>query len=44
METIKSTKLLGTISTLFDPRGGGGPKDPQLSKSLKALNWVFESG
>ena len=24
--------------------GGGAPKDPQLSKSLKALEWVFKSG
>ena len=30
------------ILTCCDP-GGGGPKDPQLSKLPNALEWVFKS-
>ena len=32
------------ILTLCHPGGGGGPKDPQLSKLLNALKWVHKNG
>ena len=35
---------LGVQGHLKVSQGGGGPKDPQLSKSLNALKQVFKSG
>ena len=45
----KSVKCKEYVQAIHNPlwSGGGGrrggPKDPQLSKLLNALNWVFKS-